>query len=112
MLRNETNYLENQLINPFQYYPSLTWPVYHSDQFNRKLICMNTFSTGILLLSVLTFNLYGSDLRITNVRVLDRADIADNPLSVLFDVQWGNAWNNDKNHDGVWVFMKFNAHQR
>ena len=70
---------------------------------------MKTISKFTLLLSVLAFNLYGSDLQITNVRVLDRADIANNPLSVLFDVQWDNAWNTDKNHDGIWIFMKFNS---
>lgn len=60
----------------------------------------------VLLLSTTA---YSSNLKIENVRVLNRTDIQDTPLSVMFDISWDNAWNNDKNHDAVWVFMKYNG---
>lgn len=50
-----------------------------------------------------------SDLSIQNVRAVNRDGVAGTPVSVIFDIEWKNAWNNDKNHDGVWVFMKFNG---
>ncbi len=52
-------------------------------------------------------SLIASDLTISNVRTVDRSDVLDSPVSVIFDIQWKNSWNNSKNHDAVWVFMKF-----
>lgn len=50
-----------------------------------------------------------SDLIISNVRSVNRDDISNNPQRVIFDIRWKNSWNNAKNHDAVWVFMKFNT---
>ena len=69
-----------------------------------------------LLVVILTFsicpisNIAASDLVIDNIRVVNRADIHDNPISVIFDISWNNAWSNDKNHDAVWVFIKFGGY--
>ncbi len=54
--------------------------------------------------------LLASDLKISNVRPVDRVEIPNSPISVIFDIQWTNSWNNAKNHDAVWVFMKFNGY--
>ena len=66
------------------------------------------------LLSLFTLlfilQLSASDLTIKNVRVVNRGDVPDSPLSVIFDLEWKNAWNNKKNKDAAWVFMKFNGY--
>ncbi|MDW3193251.1 MAG: SUMF1/EgtB/PvdO family nonheme iron enzyme [Cytophagales bacterium] len=54
-------------------------------------------------------SLIASELKIENVRAANRDGVAGTPISVIFDIQWNNAWNNAKNHDAVWVFMKFNS---
>lgn len=59
---------------------------------------------GLLLL---LGSLSATGLRIENVRPVNRSDIEKMPVSVIFDLKWENAWNNQKNHDAVWVFMKF-----
>ena len=55
------------------------------------------------------FTSIASDLKIKNVRAVNRDGVAGMPISVIFDLEWSNAWHNDKNHDAVWVFMKFNS---
>ena len=50
---------------------------------------------------------YSSDLLIENVRGVQRDGVNNTPASVIFDLSWKNSWNNEKNHDAVWVFMKF-----
>lgn len=69
--------------------------------------------TRCLLISILVFTgmaAHATHLRIQNVRAVFRPDlIADRP-SVLFDIRWENAWNNERNHDAVWVFLKFNGY--
>ncbi|NER15016.1 SUMF1/EgtB/PvdO family nonheme iron enzyme [Leptobacterium flavescens] len=52
-------------------------------------------------------HLKASDLTIENIRVVNRPDVLATPLSVNFDIKWKNSWNNRKNHDAVWVFMKY-----
>ncbi len=61
--------------------------------------------TGVLLQGLIL----ASDLKIQNVRAANRDGVADTPVSVIFDIQWKNAWSNEKNRDAVWVFMKFNS---
>ncbi len=51
--------------------------------------------------------LMASDLIIQNVRTVDRGDVLATPVSVIFDIKWKNSWNNKRNYDAVWVFMKF-----
>lgn len=51
-----------------------------------------------------------TNLEITNVRTVNREDVANSELSVIFDIKWENAWNNSKNHDAVWVFMKYRGY--
>ncbi|MEM9548940.1 MAG: formylglycine-generating enzyme family protein, partial [Bacteroidota bacterium] len=58
-----------------------------------------------LLTTILT---YATNVKVENIRVLDRKGVLQTPLCVNFDLKWENAWNNDKNHDAIWVFMKFN----
>ncbi len=54
-------------------------------------------------------SLPASDLKIENIRAANRDGVAATAVSVIFDIQWNNSWNNTKNHDAVWVFMKFNS---
>lgn len=61
------------------------------------------------MLALFTSNLQATNLKIHNIRPVFRADINENPVSVIFDLSWENAWKNSKNHDAIWVFMKFNS---
>ncbi len=66
--------------------------------------------TTLFLLTLFLFSkISASDLSIKNVRSVDRNGMAGYPISVIFDIEWKNAWNNRKNRDAVWVFMKFNG---
>ena len=58
---------------------------------------------------IFSLPLFATHLSIENVRVVFRPEIKPGPTTVLFDIRWDNAWKNDKNHDAVWVFMKFNG---
>lgn len=57
--------------------------------------------------SIGSSGLFATNVVVDNIRVLNRGDVLQTPLSVVFDLHWENAWNNDKNHDAVWVFMKY-----
>ncbi|WP_353777633.1 SUMF1/EgtB/PvdO family nonheme iron enzyme [Winogradskyella sp. 3972H.M.0a.05] len=64
----------------------------------------------IFLIGMLSFQFnYASDLKIDNIRSVKRPEVINTPLSVIFDIEWKNAWNNAKNHDAVWVFLKYNG---
>ncbi|MDG2449626.1 MAG: hypothetical protein P8M34_08300 [Saprospiraceae bacterium] len=52
-------------------------------------------------------SLFATNVTVENIRVVNRKDVLNTPLSVIFDIQWKNSWNNDKNHDAIWVFMKY-----
>ena len=64
---------------------------------------------GTLLMLLFGVSLLASDLSISNIRAVDRGDMRNTPVSVIFDIQWKNSWNNAKNHDAAWVFIKFNG---
>ncbi|MEP1095101.1 MAG: SUMF1/EgtB/PvdO family nonheme iron enzyme [Cyclobacteriaceae bacterium] len=63
----------------------------------------------ILFILISVVPAFGSDLEIKNVRSMDRRGMDGYPISVIFDIEWKNSWNNRKNRDAVWVFMKFNT---
>ncbi|MEP5612783.1 MAG: SUMF1/EgtB/PvdO family nonheme iron enzyme [Cyclobacteriaceae bacterium] len=67
--------------------------------------------TTLLLLGIflLASESFASDLEIKNVRSMDRRGMDGYPVSIIFDIEWNNSWNNKKNRDEVWVFMKFNT---
>ncbi len=69
---------------------------------------VNYYFTLFIFLTAFTST--ASDLKIENVRAVNRGDVPGSSVSVIFDIQWKNSWNNDKNHDAVWVFMKFNGY--
>ncbi|WP_422104067.1 formylglycine-generating enzyme family protein [Winogradskyella sp.] len=69
----------------------------------------NLLLTLVFIFSILSVELYASDLKIENIRTVNRTDVLQTPISVIFDISWDNAWHNDKNHDAVWVFMKYNG---
>ncbi len=50
---------------------------------------------------------YSTNLVIDNVRPVLRSGVNQSQPSVIFDLAWDNAWNNSKNHDAVWIFIKF-----
>ncbi|MDW3652744.1 MAG: SUMF1/EgtB/PvdO family nonheme iron enzyme [Bacteroidia bacterium] len=62
-----------------------------------------------LLLAFSCYAVSASGLTIENVRSVNRDDVLSSPMSVIFDIRWDNAWNNAKNHDAVWVFLKYNT---
>ncbi len=64
---------------------------------------------SLMLLLLFSNEVMSSDLVISNVRGVNRGDVLNTPPSVIFDIKWKNAWHNDKNHDAVWIFMKFNG---
>lgn len=60
-----------------------------------------------LIITILLLNSYyvfATDLVITNYSFT--GNVRDSNLSANFTVSWNNAWYNNKNHDGVWVFFK------
>lgn len=57
-----------------------------------------------------TFNLLASDISIENVRVVNRNKVLSTPLSIIFDIKWKNSWNNKRNHDATWVFIKYGGY--
>lgn len=66
-----------------------------------------TGSAGLFSAVILACGLsWANGLVITNGEVLDQ-NIADNTVSVKFDLSWQNSWKDGVNHDAVWVFMKF-----
>ena len=69
---------------------------------NVVLILVFTLSFG-------SSKVWASDLKIENIRTVNRTDVLNTPVSVIFDISWDNAWYNDKNYDAVWVFMKYNG---
>lgn len=60
-----------------------------------------------IIICILSTSIFATNVKIENIRVVNRQEVLKTPLSVIFDLQWDNAWSNDKNHDAVWVFMKF-----
>lgn len=70
----------------------------------------------IFILSVLalfiTQSLPATNLTVENIRAVYRPDARPNQVSVLFDIRWDNAWNNRKNHDAIWVFIKYDGFYR
>lgn len=65
----------------------------------KRLIFL-TFLLGI------TSHVFATDLIIENIRPVNRVE-QGMPMSLIFDISWKNSWNNNKNHDAAWVFMKF-----
>ncbi len=63
----------------------------------------------IVIHCLFSATLFATDLVIENVRSLYREDVGNSPVSVVFDLSWKNSWSNAKNHDAVWIFMKFNG---
>lgn len=47
-----------------------------------------------------------TNLRIDNIRPVLRPGVAASKASVIVDLRWENAWNNAKNHDAAWLFVK------
>jgi formylglycine-generating enzyme required for sulfatase activity len=54
-------------------------------------------------------DLQSTDLSFKNVRPVLRTEMGNQMPGVIFDICWKNAWKNQKNHDAVWVFMKFSS---
>ncbi len=65
--------------------------------------CLSTLSICLIM----GISLFATNVTVENIRVVNRKDVLNTPLSVIFDIQWKNSWNNDKNHDAIWVFMKY-----
>ncbi len=70
---------------------------------------MKSTICGLFLLLNIT-GVFASELTIENIRAVNRDGVLETPISVIFDLKWNNSWNNAKNHDAVWVFMKFNGY--
>lgn len=63
---------------------------------------------SVLVLTAMTAS--ATHLRIQHVRAVYRPDVTPDRPSVLFDIRWENAWHNERNHDAVWIFLKFNGY--
>lgn len=61
----------------------------------------------VFLCSLFITTATASNVKVENIRVVNRDDVLQTPLSVIFDLRWENAWHNAKNHDAVWIFMKY-----
>lgn len=62
-------------------------------------------TTTLLFLICTCLNAGATNIRITDVAVETMSDTAQG-LPVRFTIAWDNAWNNAKNHDAAWVFLK------
>ncbi len=56
----------------------------------------------ILLYLILPVTSYASNLEVTQAILY----IEDDQAYCTFNLKWDNAWNNDKNSDGAWLFFK------
>ncbi len=63
-------------------------------------------TTTLLFLICTCLNAGATNIRITDVAVETMSDTAQG-LPVSFTIAWDNAWNNAKNHDAAWVFLKY-----
>ena len=61
--------------------------------------------TAFVLLPVCVGPAQANDLRIDNVRFINRPG-ATGELRVVFDLTWHNAWHHARSHDAAWVFLK------
>ena len=68
--------------------------------FVKSLIGMRKLAP--LLLVALSFTTQASDLKISNSILY----IEDGAAFIVLNVKWNNAWNNETNHDGIWLFAK------
>jgi hypothetical protein len=67
--------------------------------------------TAMMLVGILS-NSYANNVQTANI-VLNAQNTALNYSMVNFDISWDNSWrtsNNESNHDGCWVFVKFRKH--
>jgi len=103
ILRKGKSHLPIRLLRTYQ---KLLDKHFNSSKRQIPPICWRTLFI-FFVCSVLTSSLSGTNVKVENIRVLNRGDVLQTPLSVVFDLHWENAWNNDKNHDAVWVFMKY-----
>ncbi len=74
----------------------------HKIFYNMKSL---TTSLGFCLISTL---ISATNLQITHTEFQVFDDTTKSPR-VKFNISWDNAWNNDKNYDAVWLFVKFNS---
>lgn len=60
-----------------------------------------------LIMTLISYSGLSTEVTISNVRMVNRTELGLQPY-VLFDLSWKNTWHNNKNHDAVWIFGKFN----
>ena len=65
---------------------------------------MKRFSIYILLFLGTFLNVLGNNVRIENLKLIDRQTLS-------FEVKWEHGWKSKVNHDAVWVFIKAKEHQ-
>ncbi len=63
-----------------------------------------------LLIAAALSNLFATNLKISNVEFQLPEDTTIAPR-VKMTVKWDHAWHNQKNHDAVWIFIKFDTPQ-
>ena len=67
-------------------------------------ICTSLF---FVILFGLVARLDASELIISNPNFYFEQDRSQSEAFVSFTVSWKNAWHNDRNHDAIWLFAKF-----
>ena len=62
---------------------------------------------AIIISLTIPFHIKASDLAIESVEWI--RDNAYNHYKVKFTLTWNNSWNNNRNHDAAWIFIKYAA---
>ena len=70
-----------------------------------------TLARPILLLSAALI-LVPTHAYASNLAVVTRSVSRENGVRVSVDVRWANAWRNQRNHDAVWLFVKYRSSPR
>lgn len=65
------------------------------------------FFFALLLFVVIINNSFATNLKISNIEFQLSEDTTVTPR-VKMNIEWETAWNNEKNRDAVWIFVKFN----
>lgn len=64
-----------------------------------------TLATTLLLFFLISFSTQASDLKIDGIEWT--RENAYGQYKVKFTISWSNSWNNARNHDAAWIFIKY-----
>ena len=70
----------------------------------KKTLLITILASGLWLLA--SNNSHANSLLIENVSIVSK-DKANKTSTVEFDISWDHSWRGSRNHDAVWVFVKY-----